>query len=164
MTKLKSHTKNSTETINKLSIIQDQVSGNVILIFNGCTFPLYKHYQRRRHSSGQGCIKGITNSITNKDNRNLTVFNSLNNFIFNGIHLQRMGCAMGTKCSPSYDNLFMGKFEELYTYPWFLNKSWIYLRYIDELFFIWTGIKQELKQFFQEFNKVCHTIKFEYKF
>ena len=74
---------------------------------------------------------------------------TLNNFIFNGIHyLQKMGCAMGTKCAPSYANLFMGKFEELYIYPRLLNKSRIYLRYIDDLFFIWTGAEKELKHFF----------------
>ena len=58
----------------------------------------------------------------------------------------------------------MGKFEELYIYPWLLNKSPIYLRYIDDLFFIWTDTEQELKQFFQELNKVHRTIKFDYKF
>ena len=75
-----------------------------------------------------------------------------------------MGYAMGTKCVPSYANLFMGKFEELYIYPQLLNKSLIYLRYIDSLFFIWTATEQELKQFFQEINQVHHTIKFDYKF
>ena len=40
---------------------------------------------------------------------------TLNNFIFNGInYLQRTGCVMGTKCAPSYANIFMGMFEQRY--------------------------------------------------
>ena len=36
---------------------------------------------------------------------------TLNNFVFNGIHyLQKKGCAMRTKCAPSYANIFMGWF------------------------------------------------------
>ena len=35
----------------------------------------------------------------------------LNNFVFNGIkYLQKKGSAMGTKCAPSYANIFMGWF------------------------------------------------------
>ena len=33
---------------------------------------------------------------------------TLNNFVFNGInYLQKKGCTMGTKCAPSYANIFM---------------------------------------------------------
>ena len=38
---------------------------------------------------------------------------TLNNFVFNRInYLPKKGCAMGTKCAPSYANIFMGWFEE----------------------------------------------------
>ena len=38
---------------------------------------------------------------------------TLNNFIFNCTNfLQIKGCAMGTKCTPAYANIFMGIFEE----------------------------------------------------
>ena len=37
----------------------------------------------------------------------------LNNFVFNAInYLQKKGCAMGTKCAPSYANIFIGWFKE----------------------------------------------------
>ena len=53
---------------------------------------------------------------------------SLNNFIFNGInYLQTKGCAMGTKCAPTYANIFMGKFEETHIYPRIHEKTRIYL-------------------------------------
>ena len=38
---------------------------------------------------------------------------TLNNFVFNSInYLQNKGCVLGTKCAPSYANIFMGWFEE----------------------------------------------------
>ena len=62
---------------------------------------------------------------------------TLNNFTFNGNHyLQVKGCAMGTKCAPSYANLFMGKFEKKYIYNRIKNKSKLYLRFIDDIFMI----------------------------
>ena len=43
---------------------------------------------------------------------------TLDNFVFNcQNYLQIKGCSMGTKCAPSYANIFMGVFEERYTYP-----------------------------------------------
>ena len=95
----------------------------------------------------------------------LSLILTLNNFIFNGInYLQILGCAMGTKCAPSYANIFMGKFEETHIYPRILNKTRIFLRYIDELFFIWKGTETELMTFFDEINQVHTTIKFDFNF
>lgn len=164
--KLKSYTKDSTDTINKLSKIQDQVSENDILV----SMDVRSLYTNIPNGEGIQAVRDALNaSATRLPTRIITTFLllilTLNNFIFNGInYIQRMGCAMGTKCAPSYANLFMGKFEDLYIYPRLLNKSRIYLRYIDDLFFIWTGTEQELKTFFQQINKVHRTIKFDYEF
>ena len=47
---------------------------------------------------------------------------TLSNFVFNGInYLQEKRCAMGTKCSPSYANIFMGWFEEKFIFPLLKN-------------------------------------------
>ena len=36
---------------------------------------------------------------------------TLSNFVFSGTnYLQKKGCTMGTKCAPSYANIFMGWF------------------------------------------------------
>ena len=48
---------------------------------------------------------------------------TLSNFVFSGTnYLQKKGCAMGTKCAPSYANIFMG---------WFLGK--VYISTFDKL-------------------------------
>ena len=89
---------------------------------------------------------------------------TLNNFVFNGInYLQTKGCAMGTKCAPSYANIFMGTFEERHIYPRILHKTRIFLRYIDDLFFIWRGTENKLQTVLEEINEVHPTIKFDYE-
>ena len=52
---------------------------------------------------------------------------------------------MGTKCAPSYANIFMGWFEEKFIFP---NLSHFYLRFIDDIFLIWNGTKTEFDNFF----------------
>ena len=55
-----------------------------------------------------------------------------------------MGCAMGTVCTPSYANLFMGQFEEKHIYPFIKVMSLLYLRYTDGIFIIWKETKEQL--------------------
>ena len=59
-------------------------------------------------------------------------------FSFNGDHyLQIGGTAMGTAAAPNYANLFMDRFETKALSNWPL-KPLIWLRFIDEIFMIWT--------------------------
>ena len=73
-----------------------------------------------------------------------------------------MGCAVGIICAPAYANIFMAQFEKQNIYPYIKNKSILYLRYIDDIFMIWTGTKQELLIFFENLNSKHETIKFEH--
>ena len=80
---------------------------------------------------------------------------TLNNFVFNGInYLQEKGCAMGTKCAPSYANIFMGWFEEKFIFPLLTNLSDFYLRFIDATFLIWNGTKTEFDNFLEKLMNV----------
>ena len=74
---------------------------------------------------------------------------TLNSFVFNGInYLQKKGCAMGTKCAPSYANIFIGWFEEKFIFPLLANLSDFYPLFIDDIFPIWNGTKTEFDDFF----------------
>ena len=90
----------------------------------------------------------------------------LNNFVFNNVnYLQKMGTAMGTRAAPSYSNIFMGKFEDQFVYKsrWYrFIRFWG--RYIDDIFFIWTGTIESLKSFLKHMNSVHPTIKFTAKY
>ena len=70
---------------------------------------------------------------------------------------------MGTICAPSYGNIFMDHFERKFIYPFIKTFSLIYLRFIDDIFFIWTGSKTDLENFLNELNTKHPSIKFEYE-
>ena len=83
-----------------------------------------------------------------------------NNFTFNDEHfLQTQGTAMGTKMAPSYACLFMGDLEER-----FLDqatfKPHIWIRFIDDIFFIWTHGQDKWDSFFENLNSFHQSIKF----
>ena len=90
---------------------------------------------------------------------------TLNNFVFNSQnYLQIKGCAMATKCAPSYANIFMGMFDERYIYPLLEKVSNFYLRFIDDVFLIWTATTDQLMKFKQKINEVHPSIKFGFNF
>ena len=70
---------------------------------------------------------------------------------------------MGTICAPEYANIFMDHFERKYIYPFLEGLSLSYLRFIDNIFFIWTGSKDQLITFLNDLNTKHNSIKFEYK-
>ena len=68
---------------------------------------------------------------------------------------------MGSICSPSYANIFMGSFESINIYPLIRGKCKFYTRYIDDIFMIWNGTEDELDHFVKAINNVHQTIKFD---
>ena len=66
---------------------------------------------------------------------------------------------MGTRVAPTYANIFMSDFEDrlVYTYP-LQPRTWV--RFIDDIFFIWDHGWEELDNFIQYLNTVHKTIKF----
>ena len=65
--------------------------------------------------------------------------------------LQVKGTAMGTKMAPQYANIFMANLEENFLQNTD-NKPLIYLRYIDDIFLLWTHGEEKLLQFYKDFN------------
>ena len=83
-----------------------------------------------------------------------------NNFKFDSKDcLQVGGTAMGTKLAPSFANLFMGYFEDKFVYSYHL-KPFIWKRFIDDIFFVWTYGQNELDNFVDYLNNCHDTIKF----
>ena len=66
---------------------------------------------------------------------------------------------VSTKMAPSYANIFMGVFEKqmLSTYH---HKPFIYFRYIDDIFMIWTEREGSLNKFLDHCNKQNKHIQF----
>ena len=88
-----------------------------------------KCYLRARANPGDGILSKILTTF-------LTLILTLNNFVFNDQNfVQINGASMGTKCSPTYSSLFMGKFEEMNILPRIRDKIMMYVRYIDDILF-----------------------------
>ena len=66
---------------------------------------------------------------------------------------------MGTKLAPSFANLFMGYLEDKFVYSYRLQ-PFIWKRFIDNIFFIWTYGQKELDKFVVYLNNYHDTIKF----
>ena len=118
-------------------------------------------------------IKAVKTSLENFPRRTvatkeittfLALILTLRNFVFNcKNYLQIKGCAMGTIYAPPYANIFMDHFERKYIYPFLEGLSLSYLRFIDDIFFIWTGSKNQLITFLNDLNTNHNSIKFECK-
>ena len=84
-------------------------------------------------------------------------------FSFNGDHyLQTGGTTMGTATAPNYANLFMDRFETKALANWPL-KPLIWLRFIDDIFMIWTHGEGRLDEFITYLNSIHPTIKFTHE-
>lgn len=85
---------------------------------------------------------------------------TLNAFEFNGkIYQQIHGTSMGTPVAPTYSNIFMGLLEAQILNS-FAEKPLIYLRYLDDIFIVWTHGRDKLNAFIQHANNCHPTIQF----
>ena len=85
-----------------------------------------------------------------------------NYFTFkNTLFLQKHGTAMGTKMAPSYANVFMGSLENQFLhYIPIKDQPYIWIRYIDDIFLIWTHGENKFLDFLNKLNSFHPTIKF----
>ena len=86
-----------------------------------------------------------------------------NLFEFNDkVKQQISGTAVGTKFAPSYACIYMDK-----TATDFLKiqdlQPFIWLPYIDDIFFIWTLGESELKGFMEKLNQFLPNLRFTYE-
>lgn len=82
-----------------------------------------------------------------------------NDFEFNGeFYLQTCGTAMGKKYAPALANLYLLDFDDQAMNK-FRIKPHFYFRYLDDIFFIWPGTVDELKEFESFLNDVTAGIK-----
>ena len=67
---------------------------------------------------------------------------------------------MGTKMAPRYANVFMRVLEDRMTDS-YAYKPLVYLRYIDDIFMIWTEGEENLNGFLFHCNEINKNIQFE---
>ncbi|XP_056408621.1 uncharacterized protein LOC130313384 isoform X2 [Hyla sarda] len=84
----------------------------------------------------------------------------------NQFYLQKRGTAMGAACAPSYANLFLGYWERgLFQCGGAEAGSHVqcWIRYIDDILFVWQGSASQLKDFMTILNTNNINVKLTYK-
>ncbi|XP_041422404.1 uncharacterized protein LOC108719286 isoform X1 [Xenopus laevis] len=80
--------------------------------------------------------------------------------------LQRTRTAMGSKVAPAYANSYMHVYENecILSHPAFRQYGAFYRRYIDDIFYIWSGPTIELEKMVDQLNTMETPIRFTLKY
>ena len=90
---------------------------------------------------------------------------TFNLFVFDSsFWLQIYGTAMGTRVAPTFACIFMGWLETGMLAAWMGTTVHLWRRFIDDIFFIWRGSEEELKEFMEHCNNYHPTIKFTFNY
>ena len=168
----KSYIRDTKDFLNKLKGIGKLPEGAILV-----TMDVASLYTNISHNEGaQACYEKLeTRKIKRVPSlviKQLTMLVlSSNVFRFgNQIYKQIKGTAMGTPMAPNYANLFMDKFETELIRDFEQKhgvKPFLWYRYINDIFFIWTAGEDSLKTFInfaQDYSKNTNmesNIKFE---
>ena len=110
----------------------------------------------KENSVPEETISGICEMTELVLKRNVFEFNS-------EFFIQTSGTAIGTKLAPSYANLFLSIFERNLLNQCAVKPS-IWLRFIDDVFMIWTEGEDKLKEFLSYINTVHPAIQFTHEY
>ena len=168
--KLRSYVKNTKHFVSIVNSLPKQKKGAILISADVTSL-----YTNIPHNEGiEACthyMKTFTHELPEfapKEGviRMLFMFILENNYFqfLDETYLQILGTAMGTKVAPPYASLFLGKFEEKHIFEKFPDLIAIFLRFLDDIFFIWNHGEEELHQFFTYLNSLHSTIKFTYEF
>ena len=161
----KFYIKDTTDFLNKLEIIRKVPEGALSVTMDVTS--LYTNIPHKGINAATiACEENYSNSTSTRVIINfLSLVLNLNNFTLNDENILQIKVrSMGSKCSCSYANLFMGKFENDRIFPLITNKCLCYYRFVDDIFMMWTGSEKELKYFFTRVNSDHATITFECKY
>ena len=159
--KVRSYVKDTNDFLQKLANI-----GNIPQDAILCTIDVVGLYPSIPHDEGLEALRTALNSRENQSVSTDTLVEladlvlSNNFFEFNGDFFKQIrGTAIGTKCAPSYAILFLAALEEKLLEQ-SQYKPWLWWRYIDDVFLVWTHGEEKLLQFVDFLNSAHHSIKF----
>ena len=176
--KTDSYIKDTTHFINRLAGIRTPTNSNTpTFLVSMDVISLYPNIDQQEgaeaafHFMEQRRVKSIPSTIIKK--LILLVLRSHTMNFLNRFFHQIKGTAMGTPMAVNFANLFMSKFEQdlLAAYQKeHKTTPLIWIRFIDDIFFIWHGDEASLKHFlnfcnnFAKNSKMSSTIRFTYSY
>ncbi|XP_033121407.1 uncharacterized protein LOC117120505 [Anneissia japonica] len=152
-TSANSYIKDTTDFLCKLQDIENLPQGTLL-----ATMDVEALYSNIPHEDG---LQAISDTVTDNTELICKLTNfilSHNYFLFDSdMYLQINGTAMGTPMAPQYANIFMSNLEQRFLETQTLRPL-LYLRYIDDIFMIWTHGMDTLLQFHNDFHNFHPTI------
>ncbi|CAJ0923669.1 unnamed protein product [Ranitomeya imitator] len=137
---------------------QIELPGDFLLV----TCDVESLYSNIGHKEGIEAVAHLLNKKSSLDRGHDSFLLDLLTFVLHHIfflfdrtyYLQRSGVAMGAKCAPAYANIFLGWWEEKFVYPLpsFVAHVHASLRFIDDIFILWKGTREECEEFINNLN------------
>ncbi|XP_062579651.1 uncharacterized protein LOC134241631 [Saccostrea cucullata] len=163
---LKSYIQDTTDFLRKLSTL-NQPLPNSSLLFCMDVKSLYPSIPRKE---AREVIKRILEERQKKEVDTDSILEMMdavldnNNFSFNNKHyIQTEGTAIGSKLGRNYACVYMGEWENILL-AICKQQPLFYLRYIDDIFGIWTGTEEELHDFHMTANNIHPNIQLDLRF
>ena len=157
----RSYIKDTNHFLSKLGEIGRIPEGAIL-----CTVDVVGLYPSIPHGEG---LEAIREALDRRENPNVATDTLVglaslvlesNYFEFNDrFYRQKLGTAIGTKFAPAYANLFMTGLEERLLKE-SVDTPIVWMRFIDDVFFIWTHGEEKLETFINFLNSSHKTIKF----
>lgn len=102
--------------------------------------------------------------LPNRQNRflvlvKLGIINAIKFLFGQKLYKQQEGTAIGTRAAPRFVNIYMGWWEGVLLEGWKGAMVDFFRRYIDDLFFLWHGMREELQEFVDFANSIMPSIK-----
>ena len=165
-TKTASYVRDTTSFINKTRNISLPTSPDQDIWL--CTLDVKSLYTNIHHDDGVEACKSFLDKRNNKrfptDSLCELIRSVLqsNTMQFGSRYFHQIkGTAMGTPMAVNYANLFMSSFEQRLLESFekdFHQKPYLWLRFIDDIFFVWVGSEETLQAFIEyanNFSKKC---------
>ena len=153
-----SYIRDTKDFLNKIKTIEHLPTTTILV-----TMDVKSLYTNIDHEEGaEACFtyleRRTSKTIPSIILKNLILFVLKSNIFRFGIKLYRQikGTAMGTPMAPNYANLFMASLEEKIINQFYKKtglKPYIYFRFIDDIFIIWTHGDKSLNEFIKFANE-----------
>ncbi|CAJ0921678.1 unnamed protein product [Ranitomeya imitator] len=166
---MKSYLKDTTHFLQLLRDLGPLPSNSILV-----TMDVSSLYTNIDHQEGlESVTKYVTTYANFSDNQlqfcidALTIILTKNYFLFEDqFYVQKKGTAMGSNVAPPFANIFMDFYETSYVYchPLFSSNVIFWRRFIDDVFFIWTGDAEALRGFHADLNSSTPNITFSLQY
>ena len=152
----------SKDTYDFLQKVRNQIINKEWILATGDVTSLYTNMNINRTI---GCVKQAFKKYPPQGRPDKHLLDLLeitlknNDFEINGQwYKQTCGMAMGKKQAPGLANLYLLHFDQKAMHE-FRIKPILFFRFLDDIFFIWPGTKEELREYGEYLNTITPGIK-----